>query len=145
MALILPYGAHPTTLRRRVLPLGAGITATLGALVGVAAWNPDRSHIPLCPFRAVTGLDCPLCGGLRATHDALHLHLGGAADHNLLLVCAVPVLAVVWLRRRITPSRSTQLRARLTWVIVAAVVVAGFWIARDLPIPALHWLRSGPA
>ena len=46
----------------------------LGAsLVALGAWDPaTTAWFPSCPFYAITGWLCPLCGSLRAVHALLH-------------------------------------------------------------------------
>ena len=60
----------------------------------------DPSHsawLPQCPFHALTGWECPACGGQRALHALLHGRLGEAVQFNLFLVVSVPYfLAVAW-------------------------------------------------
>lgn len=96
-----------------------------------------------CPFHALTGLDCPLCGATRATLALLDGDVAGAFDLNPLLVLALPLLA--WL----AASRSVRLltaRALPEPRIHPAVVVAvGFTFAvlRNLPVPAFAWMASG--
>jgi len=54
--------------------LGGGL-----AYVGLAdPHNPDFVF-PACPFKLLTGWNCPACGGLRMTHDLLHGDLAAAA------------------------------------------------------------------
>lgn len=49
------------------------------------------------PFHALTGWDCPACGGQRALHSLLHGRFGEALRFNPFLVVAVPyLLAVAW-------------------------------------------------
>ena len=50
-------------------------------------------NVPLCPFHAVTGLWCPLCGSLRGVGLAAHGHVFAALGSNLLLLVTVPLLA----------------------------------------------------
>ena len=92
-----------------------------------------------CPLQAVTGLDCPLCGGLRGTHALLHGDVGAALDHNLLLpvfLVAGVALAVSAARRRpLAGSRAT----RLMWAAVLVAAVA-FGVLRNLPW--FPWLSS---
>lgn len=132
----------PYLAPHRRAPLGVG-AAVVAATAGIAAWNPNHGHVPLCPFKATTGLDCPLCGGLRAVFDATHGHVAAAASQNLLAVVAAPVLVVAWLIWLRAPLRfHNPLRHNAVALSIAAITV-GFWIVRNLPLPALHWLHSG--
>ena len=128
------------------------VTAGLAAATTVVSVvDPRRTHLlPPCPFRAVTGLDCPLCGGTRAVHDLVHLDLGAAAGQNLLVVALAPLVAVAvvaWVVGSLGPTRWPRLRARLPraptiagWVGLAFVA---FGVLRVLPVDSLRWLRSG--
>ncbi len=52
-----------------------------------------------CPFRAITGWDCPLCGGTRMGSALLHLEIGAAFAFNPLAMVALIVvgsLGVAW-------------------------------------------------
>lgn len=89
--------------RRLVAPLAVGaLTLCAAAYVGLVDPN-EPGHYPLCPTKALTGLDCPGCGGLRATHALFTGDLVGALDHNAYVVLVVIPLAVVawvaWLVR----------------------------------------------
>ena len=95
----------------------------------------------LCPLRAATGLDCPLCGATRATFALLRGDVVAALDHNALYVLGLPVLGAVvllWLVRGGLPAwtRST----RTTWSLVSVLVA--FAVARNVPIGALAVLGS---
>jgi hypothetical protein len=85
--------------RRLLLPLGVG-GAVLAATTYVALVDPGVSgHYPTCPLKALTGLDCPACGGLRSVHALTHGDLIGAIDHNALVaLLLVPVCVLLWLR-----------------------------------------------
>lgn len=50
----------------------------------------------LCPFKAVTGWDCPGCGGLRAVNDLTHFRFADAWYSNALFIAAVPALVGLW-------------------------------------------------
>ena len=61
----------------------AGGAATVGLL-----WARDPNaagSYGYCPLRALTGLDCPFCGGLRGTYALMHGDVAAALDHNVML------------------------------------------------------------
>lgn len=92
--------------------------AAAGALAAVAvllhAYDPaTTAAYPSCPLRALTGLLCPLCGGLRAAHALVH---GRVVDAVLLnpFVCAAGIAGPL---------------VPLRWVAAAGVVFA---VARNV-------------
>lgn len=110
-------------------------------LLVTAALHVRDPHQPgswgVCPTRLVTGLDCPLCGGLRAVHDLTDLDLLDAASSNLLVVLALPVVVLLWLRRLRAGWRGGEAARPLavpTIVWVAGLLLVGaFTVARNLP------------
>jgi hypothetical protein len=125
----------------RALSRPAAVAAL--ALAGAAATglaDPVHHDLPLCPFRMLTGLSCPLCGGLRAVYSLTHLEFAAAVRDNVLVVAALPILLwywVDWMRRagRGRPERRPG-RAVLAGLWLVA---AGFTVVRNLP--AASWLR----
>ncbi|MBO4257510.1 DUF2752 domain-containing protein [Streptomyces griseorubiginosus] len=109
--------------------LGAGLLAavTLAAALGDPT-HPGR--FPTCPFHALTGLDCPGCGTLRALYELAHGHVVSALDHNAFLVVFLPLGALAWLRA-VTGSRSPS-RVHPGWAWLALVVAWG--VIRNLPL-----------
>ncbi len=83
--------------------LGSGALA-VGALTYIGLVDPHQpgALFPACPFKLLTGWNCPACGGLRMTHDLLHGNLSAAVVDNVFLLIGLPLLAVwsVWRRRR---------------------------------------------
>jgi hypothetical protein len=102
---------------------------------------------PGCPFRAATGLDCPGCGATRALYALTRGDVALAANHNLLLVTALPGIAWAYVRWSLVRlGRSTRLPnvgPRLAWGIT--VVVITWAVARNLPWWPLSWLGSTAA
>jgi hypothetical protein len=71
---------------------------TAGALGAACTYlafvDPNESSAyPQCPLRLVTGVDCALCGGLRATSALLGGDVARAARQNLLVVLLAPLAA----------------------------------------------------
>ena len=129
---------------------GGARWATLAAVAGATAYvglvDPSGGGVhPLCPSRALFGVDCPACGGLRGTHDLLSGHVGQALDHNLLLPGFLAVLGValaLWLLPLVGRPAGTLRLPR--WATVGAVaLVAAFTVARNLPLAPLEFLGSG--
>jgi hypothetical protein len=72
---------------RRIL---AAILIGVGLII---LYNFDPTHyfwIPKCPFKLITGLQCPGCGGQRAVFSMLHGHFAEALSYNYWLVFAGP-------------------------------------------------------
>ena len=99
----------------------------------------DPSHsawLPQCPFHALTGWECPACGGQRALHALLHGRPGEAVRFNLFLVVSVPYfLAVAWTsldRGRVAGRLRPIVQHR--WVACAyCVLFVVWWVVRNLP------------
>lgn len=68
--------------------------AVLAMLVALFFFDPARHSLyPQCMLKKVTGLDCPGCGGLRATHQLLHGNVRAAFNLNPLIFVLSPVIA----------------------------------------------------
>ena len=115
------------------------------ALAVVSVVDPsERTLTPPCPLRAVTGLDCPLCGATRATHALVRGDLVGALDFNALYVALLPavvVVGLVWLLRGRLPALVR--RASAAWVLLSVGVA--FAVVRNLPFEPFSVLSSAVA
>jgi Protein of unknown function (DUF2752) len=124
-----PVGSRPAgrwDQRRLYAALGSGalLASALGYIGLVDPHNPD-SAFPVCPFRLLTGWNCPACGALRMTHDVLHGDLAAAINDNVLLLVGIPVVAGwILLRRRrgksllTMPAAATLVITMLAWTVV---------------------------
>ena len=143
---VAPPSAAPAAFavgRPWTAPVTAGAAALAGTAV-LAVANPNTTHIPLCPLNALTGIDCPFCGGLRAVHALTRLDVVAALDHNLLLTASMPALVacwVVWLGRSLGRPVGVghQFPAATKPVLVAVAIL--FAVVRN--IEAFAWLGSG--
>ena len=113
-----------------------------GALGYIGLVDPHNTHsvYPGCPFKMLTGWNCPFCGGLRMTHDLLHGDLAASINDNAFLLVGIPVLiGWVLLRRRL--GRSALPVAAWVTFVVAAVA---WTVVRNLPgFPLVPTILSG--
>ncbi|MGV0644985.1 DUF2752 domain-containing protein [Mycolicibacterium sp. XJ879] len=110
--------------------LGTGALA-VGALTYVGLADPHRTDFffPACPFKALTGLDCPGCGGLRMTHDLLHGDLAAAAADNVFLLVGLPLL-LIWALARWRQNRPVW---NIPVVVLIIVTTVTWGVVRNLP------------
>jgi hypothetical protein len=79
--------------KTRAHMIAAGPLAGSGVLY---TFSPtEHSFYPICIFHALTGWQCPGCGGTRALYHLLHLHVGQALQYNALVTLLAP-LALAW-------------------------------------------------
>lgn len=119
-------------LRRHRGYIGAGTGLALGGMLGyVALVDPHRpaSIYPPCPFKWLTGWNCPFCGGLRMTHDVLDGDLMAAIQDNVFVLVGIPMLAA-WMLARRARGKSMLSRPALLTVLVATIA---WTVLRNLP------------
>lgn len=137
----------PRSLGRRLLaPVGVALLAIAGCAVLFAIDPNEPGRYPLCPTRALLGIDCPGCGLMRGTYDLLHGDVAGTIDHNLLIPFAIPIVFVLWLgwlRRAGTGIRPALTRRRFKWrnrmLLTGLVIMVGFGVVRNF----VPYLDSG--
>jgi hypothetical protein len=116
--------------------LGGLVGAALGLLV-LALFDPaQHGFYPRCYFKALTGLDCPGCGGLRAAHQFLHGHFKAAFALNPFLILIGPLVA--WFATaefvRLTTGRTLAHPFKHpAWLWALLVLLVGFSVVRNLP------------
>jgi hypothetical protein len=137
-----PWMVVPARCAPAVLSVCALLTAVV-ALV-LFCFDPREYHFyPLCFFHQTTGLLCPGCGALRATHQLLHGHLAAAFYFNPTLIVSLPF--VCWFGARFAVQRarnqplSLGLRSSWLWLILAAVLLVS--VLRNLPGAPFAMLR----
>ena len=145
-----PWLADRRPRWRRLVGPVATIVGLFAAIAYVRAIDPNvPGHYPGCPTQTYLGVDCAGCGGLRATHELANGNVPAALDHNILVVLAAPVVAVLlvlWVRRAwrgviADPAQYSPRRAKLERVLPLALVgvLLVFSVVRNL----LPYLGSG--
>jgi hypothetical protein len=126
---------------RRLLGPAAVLGAVTAGVTLVAIVDPhEPGHYPTCPLLWATGLYCPGCGTLRMINSLAHGHLGAAFGLNPLVFALLPVFGYLWGRWTVRslrgePMASLLLRPRVAYALV--VVVAVYWVVRNLPFAAV--------
>ncbi len=83
--------ALPPLDRRSWLALFIAACVLAGA-AQLYIFDPTKGgFFPICVFHALTGLECPGCGGLRAVHQLSHGHIAAAWHYNPFVVALTPV------------------------------------------------------
>jgi hypothetical protein len=123
--------------------LGPPLAVALGAgLVCGAVWMGDPTTpggpLPVCPTKALLGIDCPGCGSLRMLYSLLHGDIGGAARYNALGLLAVVFLVWAfgaWAYGRVVGRRIASWQ-HYRWSAAIALVLTTVWfVIRNIPFP----------
>lgn len=123
-------------------PVSVGAAAAAGAALLLADRTDLISRVWAgCPFRLLTGLDCPGCGGTRAAHALSRGDLARALDHNLMTVSLLPLLAYGWWRWLLEGfGRGVRFELGHRQASLLTAAVLSFWVLRNLPW--FSWLGS---
>jgi hypothetical protein len=115
------------------------MSAIWGALALGATYlylfNPaSATGYPACPFRMITGLQCPGCGTLRGLHQLLHGHPLATFKLNPLLLVTLPFLLFalfIATRSALLGRREKRffVPANFIWAFLGLVLF--FWIFRN--------------
>jgi hypothetical protein len=112
-------------------------TIVFAALLVVYLFPPGQhAFYPRCIFHVATGLLCPGCGSLRATHQLLHGNLQGAILLNPLFLFLMVWLAGLGILRFAEKRFGKTLfptfqRPIWIWALVALIVLFG--VLRNFP------------
>ena len=129
-----------TTERSRQLALAAFIWLGLASLsILLLLFNPAspaNQIFPRCPFRLLTGWQCPGCGSTRACYQLLHLHPIAAFKLNPLMVMTLPFIVyglLGYTKSAITgqPHRRVFIPTPYLWAWLVLLIF--FWIFRNTP------------
>jgi hypothetical protein len=100
--------------------------------------NPEQfKNYYTCPFYALTGLQCPGCGGLRGIHQLLNGNIRKALNFNLMLILAVPVGGYLLLSNifiMISGKPLPEIPFNKTLILVLLFIIIAYWILRNIII-----------
>ncbi len=118
-------------------PLFMAPLAAVTACVLLVLIDPATGVYPPCPSQALLGVDCPACGGARATSALLRGDVSSFLNHNALLAVVFPLLIVLWalaVWQKLNPTSNVTLsRSASTKIWVGAALLAAiFTVARNI-------------
>jgi hypothetical protein len=138
-------------MRQWHIALGLGAPLMVAAsttLVCAATWVGDPTTpggpLPVCPTKALLGIDCPGCGSLRMLYSLLHGNLMGAARFNALGLVAVVLLVwtyLVWTYGRVTGRRIRSWQHQRWSAAVALSLVTVWFVVRNIPFAPFSGLH----
>ena len=109
-------------------------------IAGVAylfVFEPGKSgFFPPCPFRFLTGLQCPGCGSTRALHQILHGNFEAAFMLNPLLTLGIPFMLFAFVRYSVIVMRGGVPRSNALpapYIYAMFFVIVSFWVFRNTP------------
>lgn len=135
---------HPAPTSGLAWSTAAAAAAAIGIATLLYLFDPaQHGFYPRCMLKVLTGIDCPGCGGLRATHQLLHGEWRRALNFNPLAAVGVPLAALASLVALPFPSLRTRLLGITSHPVTLAAlggVLTGFTLIRNLPLHSwLNW------
>jgi len=97
----------------------------------------ETRFYPRCIFHAVTGLECPGCGSLRAAHSVLHGDFAMAFRLNPLLFVLLPLAGLTWVFYR--PAGLSAVPAKWIWTLLGVIIAFG--VLRNLPLTPFSYFN----
>ena len=130
--------------RRLGAPLLVAASATL---VCAAVWvgDPTTPHgpLPVCPTKALLGIDCPGCGSMRMLYSLMHGNLSAAARFNAMGLVAVALLVwayVAWTYGRLKGRRIKSWQHQRWAPAVTLGLTLAWFVVRNIPFPPFSGL-----
>lgn len=123
------------SLKRNIFIILFTVIAIIVGIVIYFSYDPSANNLfPKCPFKALTGYECPGCGSQRAIHSLLHGDLATAFRMNAMLVISIPFLLLVafaeLFKKRFPLLNKTVIST--TTGIVVLILIIGWWILRNI-------------
>jgi Protein of unknown function (DUF2752) len=129
--------------RHRSAPSALGAPLLVAAstmLVCAATWVGDPTTpggpLPMCPTKALLGIDCPGCGSARMLYSLLHGNVAAAARYNALGLVAVVLLVwayLAWTYGRVTGRQIRGWQHQRWAAAVTLLLVVTWFVVRNIP------------
>jgi len=121
--------------------MGAPLVVAATAMLACAAvWVGDpttpNGPLPVCPTKALLGIDCPGCGSLRMLYSLMHGNLAAAVRFNALGLVAVGLLVwayAAWTYGRVVGRRITSWQHHRWSAVVTLALVMTWFVVRNIP------------
>ena len=121
----------------------AGVLVSVGSIgLVLRQFNPENFSFSICPIKIVSGLDCPLCGGTRATHFFLRGDFVAAFEYNAFVASLmIPTLIffVCWSAVSLWKKNRWDVPTTSYFFLFLLVV---FGVVRNLPFSWAEPLRT---
>ena len=132
-----PTNISDPAIRKRLI-VSAGVLLALGLLALYALFDPGTSILaPKCPFKLLTGFDCPACGSQRTLHALLRGQWLAAFRYSPFLLLSVPYLLLVAYTTWSGGGRAARWKGRVQHpkvVLTYLALLVGWWIVRNTPL-----------
>lgn len=129
--------------RRGAAHAGLGaplVVAASATLMCAAIWVGDpttpNGPLPVCPTKALLGIDCPGCGSLRMLYSLMHGNVLAAARFNALGLAAVVLLVwayLAWTYGHVVGRRVRSWQHRRFAAAVTLSLVLAWFVVRNIP------------
>ncbi|MET0701577.1 MAG: DUF2752 domain-containing protein [Mycobacterium sp.] len=126
----------PASLRLGAPLLVAAVAGCACAAVLIGDPTTPGGVIPVCPTKALLGLDCPGCGSLRMIYSLLHGDLLAAVKFNALGLVGLGLLIaayLTWTYGRIVGRRIISWQHHRWAAVVTLALVSVWFVIRNLP------------
>lgn len=127
----------PSALLSLRAPLAVAAATTL-ACAAIWVGDPTTPHgpLPVCPTKALLGIDCPGCGSMRMLYSLMHGDLPAALRFNALGLVAVALLVWAygaWTYGRLAARRIGSWQRQRWSAVVTLALVSAWFVVRNIP------------
>lgn len=121
------------------------VAAATALCAGIWFGDPTTPNgpLPICPTKALLGIDCPGCGSMRMLYSLMHGDVLAAARFNALGLVAVVLLIwayLAWTYGRVVGRRVRGWQHNRWAAMVTLALVTVWFVIRNLPFAPFNAL-----